>query len=487
MNIVLMILDTVRKDYLSTYGARGFPTPNVERMAEESVLYSKVISPASWTTPVHASLFTGLYPSSHGTHGGNLTFETADDRPSLMGMLKRKGYRCVGISTNYLVSEQFGFSGDFDEFYQIWQLLQQRQADYHFGREGFQNATRLQKALSLLKETVLRGNGRNAVKSVLNRWYSGKVDIIEDATPSTLRALKLARRAVERAGDMPLFLFVNLMQAHEKYNPPRRVRDELGLGDSRYDVDSWMYYAGKEEIGECDFCRFEQLYGGEVTWLDHCVGGFIDFLRAGSSWDDTMVAVVSDHGELIGEHGQLGHLAGLFGELIDVPLIVKYPRGTANPGEDGGLRQSHDLFPTILELAGAGDVLSGDSVSLLSGDGRKEAISQLVSSRFLQDGVRHRGGELRREMSRYARPMMALIQDDFKYVAAEGGHEWLFDLSNDPCERADLVVDDRYVSTVERMRGAMRSAMAKTGFEPLTPDLPLDGEIEERLKAMGYI
>jgi arylsulfatase A-like enzyme len=487
VNIVLIVIDTVRKDYLPPFGRRGFPAPHIERFAEGAVLYDRVISPAPWTTPVHASIFTGLYPSEHGTHGGRLELDADAVQGSFVSRLRRKGYRCVGITTNYLVSEPFGFSAPFDRFLQAWQAVSQAHADYHFDRKSFQALGRAGKAGVLLRDLVRPGRCGQVVRSLLNRRYGRRHFIIEDATHSTRRALRWAGRTVRQGGDAPFFLFINLMQAHDRYNPPSGIRDELGLGDERYTLDSWRYYAGLEEVGPEEFARLSALYAGEIYFLDRCLGGFLDELRSSPSWDDTLVAIVSDHGELLGEHGLLGHLTGLFSELIDVPLIVRYPRGVAGPGVDDRLRQSHDLFATILELTGAGAVPEGGTVSLLDPGGRTEAVSQLVSNRFILDEVRRQGGELREDLVPFARPMMALIRDGWKYVVSDRGEEWLFDLGADPGEGENRIDDPRRAGVAAEMRAAMRRAAERTGFGGGDTASPLEGAVVERLRAMGYI
>ncbi len=486
MNIILIVLDTVRKDYITPYGGQGFPTAALERFSEEAVLYNNVISPAPWTTPVHASIFTGMYPSRHGTHGGNLIFNSSGS-PTLMTLLKARGYRCAGISTNYLISEQFGFADDFDLFLQAWQAVPQKYLDYHFSRDAFIKASRKRKAATIALDLLSPGRSLNAARSIANKWYGDRNFVINDATFSTLRAMQWGKKILRSAEDLPTFLFVNLMQAHDKYNPPDEIREELGLGHDLFDIDTWGYFAGKEELDEEAFECFSRLYAGEVFFLDRCLADFFRFMRGQGMWDDSMVVLLSDHGELIGEHGLLGHMAGLFRELIDIPMMIKYPNGVMAGREDSKLRQSHDVFAAILDLIGSETPRTDDAVSLLEMDGRKRAISQLTSNNFMMDEIEKEGGDLRQELVQYARPMMAVIQDNLKYVESSGGNKWLFERTSDPAEERNLVGASAWVSTLQQCREMMRDEIELTRFTPSVDSPQMEEETVQRLKAMGYL
>ena len=116
-NIILMVLDTVGAKHLSLYGYQRTTTPNLEKIAQESILYSRCFAPACWTVPSHASLFTGLYPSQHGAFESR--FLLRDNLPHMVPTLKTIGYSTIGISTNSLVSPASGLCQDFDEFHDL--------------------------------------------------------------------------------------------------------------------------------------------------------------------------------------------------------------------------------------------------------------------------------------------------------------------------------------------------------------------------------
>ena len=115
--IILMVLDTVGAKHLSLYGYKRPTTPNLERIAKECTVYTRCFSPACWTVPSHASMFTGLHPSQHGAFESR--FLLRDNLPHLVPALKDFGYDTIGISTNSLVSPASGICQDFDEFHDL--------------------------------------------------------------------------------------------------------------------------------------------------------------------------------------------------------------------------------------------------------------------------------------------------------------------------------------------------------------------------------
>jgi arylsulfatase A-like enzyme len=121
-NIIVILIDTLRADHLSCYAYQRRTSPCIDRIAEQGVLYEHAISPAAWTPPAHASLFTGTYPSRHGVDRSHLVLNP--ELTPLPEALRRHGYRTFGISSNYWLSRETGFDSGFDVFVNSWQLVQ---------------------------------------------------------------------------------------------------------------------------------------------------------------------------------------------------------------------------------------------------------------------------------------------------------------------------------------------------------------------------
>ena len=115
-DVILVVLDTTRKDHLSVYGYARPTTPALERFSEKARVYDRAWSPAPWTPPAHASIFTGLLPAEHGCEGGPL--DTPE--PTLAEVLNDHGYATLGVVNNPMLSASKGWSRGFDEYREIW-------------------------------------------------------------------------------------------------------------------------------------------------------------------------------------------------------------------------------------------------------------------------------------------------------------------------------------------------------------------------------
>ncbi|HSL82660.1 MAG TPA: sulfatase [Thermoanaerobaculia bacterium] len=322
--IVLVTLDTTRRDALGAYGAPPTATPSLDRFAETATVYEDAISTTSWTLPSHVSMFTGLYPSRHGL-GVSRRWLPAEI-PTLAGLLRRRGYTPVGVAGGLLISHRLGGARDFVAY-----------RDPLGGRES--PADRVTDfALRLLDET-------------------------EGETP---------------------FLFVNYFDPHYRYEAPPEYQERAGVPEARAALRSpfWLRAAtgyapawnrlleGEAELTEPGLAWLRAVYQAEVAFMDAEVGRLFDELRRRSLWDDALVVVVADHGELLGEGGYLTHSYRLDPELVEVPLLVKVPgqrRGRRMPG----VVSVTDLFPTLLAAAGV-TAPPGDGRRLEPGSGRPD-------------------------------------------------------------------------------------------------------------------
>lgn len=224
-NIIIIVMDTCSAKHMSIYGYHRRTTPKLERLAENrGTVYTRCYAPSAWTIPCHASLFTGLYPSEHRVDGVKPEDLILNQNiQHLVNVLKQSGYRTYGISCNALVSEYTGLCSFFDEFYELFHpglMYPQDTANQHYY---------LQKLLRYFKHVI---NYR-------------KYDILFDAFKSLLKSHKLniasyfdsadiTRRSFDEAGqiigshmppssDKPIFMFVNIIENHSFYYPPRPI------------------------------------------------------------------------------------------------------------------------------------------------------------------------------------------------------------------------------------------------------------------------
>lgn len=313
MNILLIAIDTLRADHLGCYGYFRDTSPVLDRLAREGVLFENFYAAGVPTGPGFTSIITGLYPINHGYYitPWNVpnTPQLDDDIPVLAEILWDHGYTTAAFDN----------------------LVNFRSHPKHFvrGYEFYVNVTKS------------------------SRWVHHHVTCREVNS----RLLPWIRRhSYEK-----FFLFVHYWDPHMPYNQSvayrKLFRHRKGsLSDLRvekaeagYDyVQGWgrvgMIFEGDEE-------KSIDLYDGEISYVDSCVGEVLSTLKEENVLDDTAVIVTSDHGEQLGQHGVYGH-AGLHESVIKVPLIMWYPRKMRGGQRVESYYQHVGILPTILDLAG---------------------------------------------------------------------------------------------------------------------------------------
>ncbi|HEX6739528.1 MAG TPA: sulfatase, partial [Vicinamibacteria bacterium] len=321
-DIVLVVMDTTRRDRLSLYGHDRPTSPALDALARQAEVYDDAWSVAPWTPPSHASLLTGLLPAEHGVDGQDPAPFPAG-RLTLTRVLRGAGYRTGGFVANPNLTAA-GWDRDFDEY------------------------------------RSPRFRGRHSLLAWLDRWTFGP-DHGDPWTSSgvTARTLALALAWWSAAPGRPRFLFVNLLDPHRPYLPPRAQRrrflegmdaDEALAVDQ--DPDRYQLQPG---LSERQARLLQALYDAEIASMDAALGRFLGVLRARGELDHTLLVVTSDHGERLGERGLVGHEAAgdraLDPTLLRVPLVIRYPARAAP-------RRVPDRMPLtrvaarILELAG---------------------------------------------------------------------------------------------------------------------------------------
>ncbi|HXJ65066.1 MAG TPA: sulfatase [Actinomycetota bacterium] len=472
-NIVLVVFDTARWDRFGCYGYERPTTPTVDALAAEGLRAETMIANGPWTLPAHGSLFTGLYPSQHGSQWQTGPTLRESAMPTLAEWLRSIGYDTWCVTNNGLVSERTGLARGFDHY--AFRLDIER---------GWRRAARrIPKALF----------GGDSGGSIVNRWMR--------------KHLPEARK--------PLFLFVNYLECHWAYAPPRKLARRMQgprygpFAGLRYRLRTAARVGPWEAIAGADGRDLDVLstyYDGELANADRHLAGLLEILRGtGHVADDgrALVMVTSDHGEHLGEHrasgepggrhGLADHHASLDDHLIRVPFVAWGP-GLVPKGTRGGMYELVDVFPSIARFLGRqspGEHLDERRRDLLSPTrdsfGEEYAFAEW---RAWTDKERDRLAKRNPsyDFGGLARDLLAARDRRFKLVRSADGSEALYDTANDPLEQEDLT--SVRVETAKRLREQLDMAVASWGRwdrppEPTTPEE--QAEIEQRLAELGYI
>jgi arylsulfatase A-like enzyme len=292
-NVLIYLVDTLRPDHLGCYGYERDISPSIDSFAADGILFEEVIGQSSWTRPAVATLFTGLWP---GTHGTNRSREKlSSDAVTLAEVLTGVGYRSAAFISNPNVSAAFGFRQGFEEFFQI--------------------------------------QGRPKVRS----------DIMTDRIRTWLQGQSL---------EEPLFIYAHTADPHNPYLAPEEYR-QIHAPNSGREVAEITANIRKQnwEPTEEVLASLRDLYDAEIAFNDDSFGELLNTLHHHSIYEDTLIIFVSDHGEEFHEHGAWTHGKNLYTETLNVPLIARFP-GISKGQRISDPVQQADLFPTILAYLG---------------------------------------------------------------------------------------------------------------------------------------
>jgi len=310
VNVLLIILDTVRAQDLGLYGYDRPTTPNLERLASTGVVFEDAIAPAPWTLPSHASLFTGRWP-----HELSAGFQTPLDgsAETVAESFRARGYVTAAFVANHLyASRETGLNRGFIHYSDHRRSLRQLLLSSHLG-QSYENWR--------------------------TSWWTGRpVSDRKVASEVSRNFLRWLNRDHQR----PFFAFLNYFAAHQPYYAPREYRSRYHSANARLDA-----------------------YDAAIAYIDHELGGVFDELDRRGLLDHTIVVITSDHGEQFGEHGLFEHANSLYEPLLHVPLVIRYPVSVPGGLRIGGYVSLRDLPATLAELAASEAEFSGKSLASL--------------------------------------------------------------------------------------------------------------------------
>ena len=419
-NIVVIVVDTLRADHLSGYGYPRPTSPNIDRIAQQGVLFQNAFSASSWTLPSHASLLTGRFAYEHGaTDVKPPAGRALDSRyPTLPEFLAAHGYRTGAFSANYVYfSKDLGLGRGFLHF-----------EDYfHSAFDGFSRTLygRESSRLVLSHDRVRRLLIRLGFPSVDELQPNSKTSWFVRKRASKVNSEALAW--IDRNPNRPFFVFMNYFDTHRPYGtPPGYPRKFLHMSTHEAYVNEVTSSAPNAKT---------DLYDESVAYVDDQVGNFFTALKRRSLDQNTLIVITSDHGDLLGEHGLMGHRTTLYFPLIHIPLILWQP-GRIPAGVRIQTPVSNvSLATTVaddLGMAGASEFPGPSWKQLWSAPQSQPAWPHPLSelARFRDEAVNI--------PSRYG-AMKSLVTPQYHYMFHETFGTQLFDWIHDPEENSNLI------------------------------------------------
>ncbi len=513
LDIIFIVLDTQRADRLSCYGCPAPTSPNIDALAAESTFFSHAFSAAQWTIPSHASMFTGVYPSVHGTVQSYSVLPNT--LPTLAERLREGGYFTTAFCNNPLVGVvNNGLRRGFYSFLNYSGLFTSRpnQAGVHSGwigryRQWFKNL--VVNALSRLQDAFARSQFLLALSFtplMVPVWQTA-LSFKGNTAKSLNDAAKLL---VERRGigdDQPICSFINLMGTHMPYRPPRRFVEHfapLVLHDtsarrylSQFNTDIYGWYAPLS--GEVDAERkaiLDGMYNAEVACQDELVGAFLQKLRESGRLDKTLLVVCADHGDHLGEKQLVGHIFSTYNELVHVPLMIRDPIGNLTRGTQiDSFVSTRRLFHTVLDAAGlASDTERRYSLAQNKASDPDDGMvfAEAVPSQQVTDMLLRRQPTLARahscDQARYA-----VCSNDHKLIQIGADHLELYNICDDPNEHVNLrdimpeKVETLHGHLEQFVNGERAAASAHKRHHTTIAGGFDDPTVRRRLRDLGYL
>lgn len=330
-NLVFVVIDTLRADGLGVYGQPLPTSPNLDAFARTAVVYENAWTQYTWTLPSYVSYMGSRFVRSHGWDykiGDVDAYRTLDTRaPVVAEELAAAGYHTSAYNASPTVRADLGLS------------------------RGFA------------------------------RWRDGRSD-------TNLVDLAVAEIATWGGDAKPNFLYVHLMSAHIPLIPSAASAKAVGLTtpfDPKlgFGYDHWAKAPAEQKAKRLD--DFRRAYLAGVRDADANVGRLLAAVHAAGLDGDTAIVVTADHGELLGEHDQIGHNGGVWEPLTRVPLIVRAP-GVAPRRETKRFGRTIDIAPTLVELAGRARPAAWQGTSLLAAGGPTWAVAERDHLLTVSDG-----------------------------------------------------------------------------------------------------
>lgn len=447
-NVVVIVMDTARPDYLSVYGHPRPTTPFLDSLAHSATRYDRAYSTSCWTLPSHASLFSGEPNEVHGTAQANTQFPA--DLPLAAQQLGQAGYQTAGFSNNPWISKTTGLDRGFETFVDRWRGASEQP----------------------------RPAGHPTVAAI-SEWIGSKRD-----------------------AERPAFVFVNLTEPHMPYRPPfahaedfvaseaewRRSIDDLFPPKSGASGLMVRHYARTEPLAAEDWPRLSSLYEGELRACDDVVRQIVQSLDAALDPENTLLFVLSDHGENLGDHDHVNHVFNLYESNLRIALLARGP-GFRRGAHEDRLVQITDLHPTILAAAGLAPTGSRDALDL-RGELPRERVLRAsldwpkITLTVFPDPLSADGGPL----DRYKRALSAAVSPRWKMIRGSDGSVEVYDLLTDPDETRPVALQE----TEPRIHAALQAFLDRTDqARPRSEDgdgagLPTDPATLDALRALGY-
>jgi len=442
MNIIVVMLDSLRLDHVGCYGNDWIETPNLDRFAEMSVVFDDAYVCGLPTIPVRTELFTGECTLPYRPWQ-----PLAKEDIAVAQLLREHSYLSVLIADTYhLFKPDMNFHRGFTTF----RWIRGQEAD------AYRSCVPDRDISDFISEPMRDSHVARMLVQYLQNTTGRESE--DDYFCAMVMNEAIAWLDDNATRGQPFFLWIDSFDPHEPWDPPPPF-------DTKYTDPS---YRGKQLIhpkyGPVDWMSDEELkcvralYAGEVSFVDKCFGRLLDRIESLGLVDNTLIVVLSDHGHPHGDHGIIMKSdANLYQELVRFPLMIHHPAGQGAGTRCDALLQMYDILPTILDIVGltGGTTMHGRSVWPVV-CGECEAIRDHVICGY------------------HASPHRSVRDREWAYIARPTGQQdELYKVADDPTEQRNVITE------FPREAARLASYLGRYSLigKPRTGNLQLDYEV----------
>jgi arylsulfatase A-like enzyme len=428
-HVILISIDTLRQDALSCYNKGTLLTPNIDALSRDGLIFKNAFSTSSWTWPSFVSIMTGHSTFTHMAEWENV--QIPKELPTLAERMATAGYITAAIGSNPYLATQ-NISRGFERY------------DF-FPKPSF---------------------GTSIGSFLLIHLVPN--EFMNQATTSDLETRSLTWLTSHSNDNF--FLWIHFFDPHFPYDPPEdlihRLPEDAHL--KRHQLFSEIRSGKIIPMKQKE--RLKRLYRGEVQHVDRSIGRIIQTLKLRKIYNDSLILLLSDHGEELWDHNGFGHGHTLYNELVVVPLIIKLP-GSVKKGTIHKRISTDTVSSIILEIAG----LDPSHTNSLNG--------------FIADGTGSSSPILSTSYTSYDQKI-SLIFEDYKYIKSQfSQQEELYNLISDPQEKTSLSL--LKPEKIQEARGLVQkirsmSIQMREKHHIKNENRKRSPEIEDELNALGY-
>ena len=409
--MILLVIDTQNASRMGLHGSDRATTPNIDRLAERSVVFDMGLSTTSWTLPSHVSMLSGKWASEVDA---NFRVPVDAEPRMLAEVLAGTGYSTAGFVANYgYIAARSRIHRGFSR-YEDYSVDIEEWAESHWLTYFLVEST--QKLFGIHRKVRKRAEAVN--QSFLD-W--------------------------EARQSGPYFAFLNYFDVHDLYESPAPFNTLYRDPAPRHWVPTWGF---SEQYSDGDVAEMLDAYDSSLTYLDDRLGELFAELEARGSFENTIFILTSDHGEHFGEKEMALHGNSLYLPVVQVPLLVSFPGRVPEGQRVESPASVRDIPATILDLAGIeAERLPGRSLRRFwEGDNRPDEVVYL--------NLKERTWFMPQDIVRHG-TMNGVVMGPMHYIVDGRGVEELFDVRSDPGQETNLVGDPAHAEALERLREAL--------------------------------